>query len=116
MPKQDSPTTSVPEPSKFQTIEEVLENLYNAAWLEGSKYPENAPIPSKYEVEKTHKAKAAIQAMVEDIIGKHIPTFGPQNEAGHISEDDYVAYGHNQAVDEAIERATKYNLTLQGKE
>lgn len=59
------------------------------------------------------EAKAAIEAMVREIIGDDLPTFGPQNEAGDISEDDYMIAGYNDAKYHQRLRASKYNLKLE---
>ena len=59
------------KPSKDldEQINEILANLYNSGWVEGSNYKENNPegseIPSQSEIKKTKYAKQQLLALVE---------------------------------------------------
>jgi hypothetical protein len=96
-----------------QSIDDVILEAINEGWFLRSHgdYPNGFTGSDVRNIQ--NKAKAAIEAMVREIIGDNLPTFGPQNEAGDISEDDYFAAGYNDAKCEQRLRASKYNLKLE---
>ena len=60
-----------------ERLDEVLSNLYNSAWVEGSNYEENNPegsdIPSKREIAKTAAAKQAITSLTKELVAEAKP-------------------------------------------
>jgi hypothetical protein len=64
------------EMTKQLTVSEILSNLYNSAWIEGSNYKENNPeggnIPSKREVAKIATTKQSLKALVTEMVNEII--------------------------------------------
>lgn len=59
------------------TLDEILSNLYNSAWIEGSNYEENNPegsdIPSKREIAKTAATKQALTSLIKELVEEAKP-------------------------------------------
>ena len=97
------------KPSKDldEQIDEILANLYNSAWVEGSNYKENNPegseIPSQREIKKTERAKQAITSLIKELVaeakpGKYSSGESILNVDGIGEVDGYE--GYNQAIDQ----------------
>ncbi len=60
-----------------ERLDEILSNLYNSAWIEGSNYEENNPeasdIPSKREIAKIAAAKQALASLTKELVAEAKP-------------------------------------------
>ena len=100
--------------NRSQSIDEILHSIYNDGWCNGDL---GNRASTTYEELSILSAKAAIEAMVREIIGEDsryatdtvMQRFAEAITAGHLTEVDYK----NQLRKEQRLRASKYNLKLE---